>query len=242
MRLYSLFLVLLGGLFLFNMGCKSLKPDLAPPTLTLQKPNDLDTFYSTKYLPIEANLADNENLSEFSLQITPVTAENKSWDTLVTLTIYGQSTYLFFQVPIPDKVKSGNYQITAYATDAENLTSDTIRRNVYIKSLFDEQPPQFNISEPQLYSTITTFSSNTVVYFGEVFDTQALSDMNIALYNEATQKMLYQKGPIALNGITQYDFADFLKMPATTGTYRIVFSARDTMLNTTTAWVLVKVI
>lgn len=139
-------LLLVSGLLIFSACKKDKKEETAvkdtqKPVITLEKPKDKDHFHPGDKIHAEGTITDNENLSQFKIDIHYAgdghghgkRGEEVEWEYEKVYTISGKSHTFHEDIIIPENAKHGEYHFIVSALDATGNAAEPIDIDIEIE-------------------------------------------------------------------------------------------------------------
>lgn len=231
--------ILFGALFVcasfFITSCKKDTPDTEAPSInSVEEPLMNDTLFTGSELHVEANISDNEALSQLKIDVHAAEDGHNHgkvdgsayWETVVILDLSGASTSVHEHIDIPADAASGKYHVILTAVDKAGNQSEIVERDIFIQNSGDQIAPIVTITSP---------SPNETISLGAGINVSAILTDNIALEDADLRLLLGStvvfETEITLSG-TEFNLNQ--NIPTNTlaaGTYTLELIVRDAVQN-----------
>lgn len=212
------------------------KLDFQVPTAILWQPEGGEIFYTGTAIPMRMTLSDDLALQNYTIEILPIFSTalvTGSWDTIITMPIWGQKVRLNTNIDIPHSINRGDYQVKLYSTDQEGKEAFTGVANFKIINAIDSIPPEFAVQSPlvNIGDTLTTFGGGNLAFSGDLNDNMALYNYTYSIVS-ATDSTVVYSSPTTLTGTTAtYELTEIMSLPEASGFYHLQFLIKDAVNN-----------
>lgn len=217
------------------VACK--KTDRTRPTFTMTSPADSSIFATGQNIPFVATFFDNENLSQYKIDIHNNFDGHSNdkylatiWSRIVIQNISGAEYSENAGILVPDSSASGWYHFMVTAADQAGNQSTTITRSIFIKNITDTTAPVVNLIGPTEGDIIPAGTSINVM--ANVTDNERVYILSIGIKRPNTTTNLFlQADTFGTNTVTYNKIIPTTSSTWTSGNYELTFTAYDSYYN-----------
>jgi len=222
-------------LLLAAVGCQKASNDNTDPGIVIQSPGDSLTFITGQTFVLQANLSDNDRLSQYKFDFhnnfdghshRPVATP---WARVIIGNLPSQNSVIVsLNVTIPADAAAGVYHMVGSVVDANGneMFADPII--MFLVSSLDSIAPVISMTAPD--SGDAFLVGDTVFMTGTITDNLGLMDIDLEIVEDATSIIKYSYSE-SISGIS---YSLNTKTPTSgwpIGAYTLTVVARDTTYN-----------
>ena len=233
MKRYTILLLAFGSIAM--VSCK--KTDRDRPTFTITSPADSSVYNAGQNIPFVANFSDNENLSQYKIDIHDnFDGHNhdkylaKIWNQIFIENISGPSFSENKNILVPDSSASGWYHFLVTAVDEAGNQSEVTFRNIFIRNTADTIAPVVNFTSP-LESSSLALGDDIDVSAG-ITDNERVYIVNTRVRRPNSGNNLFLKADtFGTNTVTYNQMIPTDGSAWSTGAYELTFTVYDSYYN-----------
>lgn len=233
-------IILLAGLACLT-ACK--KTDKEKPTFSVTSPADSSVFETGDVIPFSSAFFDNENLSQYKIDIHDDFDGHGHdkylatiWNQILIQNITGADFNENRNIQIPDSSASGWYHFQVTCVDESGNQSETAFRSIFIKNMTDTVAPVVNLSSPIEDATFSLGSSVSVN--ADLSDAERVYIVNTRVRKPNSSNNLFLKADTF--GTNQVTFNKIIPTSGsawTAGEYELTFTVYDSYYNKTVQYI-----
>lgn len=232
----QIYFLLIAGLVCFS-ACK--KTDKERPVFTVNSPADSTIFETGQTIAFSANFIDNEDLSQYKIDIHDNFdghGHDKNlatiWNQILIQNIAGSNFTENRNITVPDSAAAGWYHFLVTCVDVAGNQSQVEFRNIYIRNISDTVAPTVNLTTPVENASYTL--GNNLSVDANITDNERVYIVNTRIRRpNSSNNIFFKADTFGTNAVNFNKIIPTTGSTWTTGAYELRFTVFDNYYNKT---------